>query len=63
MFQLSHIILKGFNISKFELDAGLMDDQNNEIFRENILTKEVTYEKNIKEKSFAISSKTQKDDK
>ena len=26
MFQLSHIILKGFNISKFELDAGLMDD-------------------------------------
>ena len=61
MFQISHIILKGFNISKFSFDAGLMDDQNYEILKDNIFTKEVTYESNVKEKVFSISVKTLKD--
>ena len=42
MFQISHIILKGFNISKFTFDAGLMDDKNYEILKDNIFTKEIT---------------------
>ena len=40
-----------------------MDADNYVILKDNILTKEITYEKNIKEKTFNISSKTQKDDK
>ena len=53
--QLSHMVLRGFNISKFSFDAGLMDGSNVEIFRENMFTKEVKYDTDAVEKSFKIS--------
>jgi len=53
------MIIKGFNISKFSFDAGLMDpDSNYEILKDNILSKDVTYDKNSEDKTFAISVKT-----
>ena len=55
------MVLKGFNISKFSVDTGLMDDTNVEIIKENIFDKIVNYEANAKEKTFGISSKVPKD--
>ena len=55
------MVLEGFNISKFSVDTGLMDDTNSEIIKENIFDKVVNYEANAKEKTFRISSKVPKD--
>ena len=46
------MVLEGFNISKFSVDTGLMDDTNSEIIKENIFDKDVNYEANAKEKTF-----------
>lgn len=58
--QFSHMVLKGFNISKFSLEAGLMDESNIEILRDDIFTKEVKYDKNQEDKTFAQNMKTTK---